>query len=101
MGWKTTTNKLKQPSNQTVLTKEDVERYFVQLLPELNLRLLLECNNTKREYEKADILLAKNTQILWVESITLTVFEESQKQISKDETIWNKLKKWWSRDLHL
>lgn len=60
MGWKRTTSKEQ-------LKQEDLEQYFTELLPELNLRLLLEAG--------PETFFASASGVLWVENITVTAWK--------------------------
>lgn len=61
MDWKRTMNKRSGKADEkNAEVKEEIEQFFAKLLPEINLRLLL------------DMEIMAGNRILWVESVTVT-----------------------------
>lgn len=70
MDWKRIMNK--RHETVEIAGKEKVQQHLTQLLPELNLRLLLETE-------------ACSGNILWVEAVTVTGYLLNNKKIKKKE----------------
>lgn len=74
MGWKRIMNKKKRQKGRTgkktapeaahVLTESEIKQYLTGLLPEWNLRLLMETDASAKE-------------VLWVESVTVTAYQSA------------------------
>ena len=82
---------------QTDKYEEYLEKFFEELLPEWNLRLLLET-------ETAKITAASPPQLLWVDSITVTAYEPAPSKRTFGNLagrIWNRFMRIWSRTLRL
>ena len=86
MVWKMITNRIKHFLEKWLTVKREqpadgidcmmIENYLKQLIPEINLRLLLEYEN-----------ISFNSNILWIESVTVTAYEINKKR-KKVKKLW-------------
>lgn len=62
---------------QNTAKKEEIQQYFVRLLPEINLRLLLDMESVPEEYEETERgdFRVPPARLLWVEDITVTAWQ--------------------------
>lgn len=81
MSWKRILSKRKKDGAETDSpgpTEGEVKEYLAALVAELNLRLLLESGEYNPASGDRDICMAPPENMLWVENITLTAYEEAK-----------------------
>lgn len=79
MDWKKIMNRKSQKADMT----EEIGEFLEALIPELNLRLLLE--------------MEPSTELLWVESITVTAYESVQEGSSALCRLGSRIGRIWNR----
>lgn len=92
MGWKRIMNKKKrqqcivvemsQSAARHVVTEEEIKQYLTYLIPEWNLRLLMDAD-------------ASANIVLWVESVTVTAYQSAPETKSSGKlNLWKRCIQW-------
>ena len=93
------TDRKKAEDAQQAAAKEEIRQFFIRLLPEINLRLLLDMEPEVTESVKmgCDNFVVFSQRLLWLEAVTVTAYQPaSAKEQSKKPgfmRIWKRLTK--------